>query len=329
MCLFSDAVSQRLFLRPVKVFLFIVFLFLGATAVAQLPVDSLQQNDSLTVVDSLRRIDSLQADSLAKISPPIRDSLHPVLQYSFTSDSFLYRKRLFFSFTNPVRYGISERQWEGKEIVFYAVVALLLLFAFIKNSFRRYLSDLFGSYFRTTVRQRQIKEQLLQNPFASLLFNAFFVLSGAVFSSLVFQHFALAGETPFWMLALYSAVALAIVYTGKFVVLKFFGWAFQVSNVTDTYIFIVFSTNKILGILLLPFIVLLGFTGGNVNAAAVTLSLLMVACLVAYRYFLSYISISRTIHINFFHFLLYLSAFEVLPLLLINKLLFLFLREIS
>jgi hypothetical protein len=35
------------------------------------------------------------------------------------------------------------------------------------------------------------------------------------------------------------------------------------------------------------------------------------------------------VQLNAFHFLLYLAAFEILPLLLINKLLFLFLREIS
>lgn len=328
MCRFFDAVLQQLFLRLVRCFLFIICLFLIVGVKAQTSADSLQV-DSVRAVDRLRILDSLQADSLAKIPPPKRDSLRPILQFPFASDSFLFQKRLFFSFTNPVRYSISEKRWEGKDVIFYTVVAVLLLFALLKNSFRRYVSDLFGSYFRTTVRQRQIKEQLLQNPLPSLLFNAFFVVNGALFLALVFQHFALAGETPFWMLALYGAAALAIVYAGKFVVLKFFGWAFQLSDLTNTYIFIVFSTNKILGIVLLPFVVLMGFTEGAVGAAAATLSLIVVAGLFAYRYFLSYISINRTTAVNFFHFLLYLAALEVLPLLLINKLLFVFLREIS
>ena len=55
---------------------------------------------------------------------------------------------------------------------------------------------------------------------------------------------------------------------------------------------------------------------------AVTLSVTLVLGLLAYRYFLSYVSIHRQIKINFFHFLLYLCAFEIAPLLLINKLLF-------
>ncbi len=310
--------------------LFILILFLGYRAQAQTPADSLRR-DSLQaarLADSLRRQEAI-ADSLSRVPPPIRDSIRPKLQFPFTSDSARFRKRLFFNFTNPVRYSISEREWEGKEVLFYTVVGLLLLFAIIKNGFRRYLPDLFGSYFRTTMRQRQVKEQLQQPPLASLLFNIFFVLSGAVFVSLLFDYFDVAAEQmPFWMLALYSALALVLIYAGKFVALKFFGWVFRMREATDTYIFIVFSTNKVLGILLLPFIILLAFTYGAVNTASVTLSLILVGGLFAYRFFLAYISINRTVRISFFHFLLYLAAFEVLPLLLINKLLFLFLREI-
>lgn len=306
-------------MRLVRIFWLIAFFVMSGRALAQTPVDSLQ------VADSLRRV---EADSLSRVPPPVRDSIRPVLRFPFTSDSFLYQRRLFFSFTHPVRYSISEKRWEGKEVIFYSVVTLLLLFAMIKNSFRRYLPDLFSSYFQTTMRQRQIKEQLLQNPLPSLLFNIFFLLSGALFLSLMLEHFALAHGAPFWLLALYCAAVLAVVYTGKFLFLKFFGWVFRFTEAANTYLFIIFSTNKILGILFLPFIILLGFTTGNVNAAAATLGLIVVACMFLYRYFLSYISVNRMIRIHFFHFILYLAAFEILPLLLINKLLFLFLREI-
>jgi hypothetical protein len=326
---------ERLFLRPVRSLLLLILLICGGTAGAQSSADSLlratdslRRIDSLRTIDSLQRLDSLQADSLAKVPPPIRDTLRPVLQHPFASDSFRFHGHPFFSFTSPVRYTISVREWQGKEVIFYSIIGLLILFALIKNNFRRYLSDLFSSYFRTTVRQRQIKEQLLQNPLPSLLFNIFFVLSGGLFVSLLVEHFSLAEDIPFWMLALYSAIALSVIYTGKFLLLKFFGWVFQLTEATDTYIFVVFSTNKVLGILLLPFTILLAFTSGSLSAAAATLSLLLVACLFAYRYFLAYISVNRSVPLNAFHFLLYLAAVEILPLLLINKLLFLFLREI-
>jgi hypothetical protein len=334
LCLSFDAVFERLFLRPVKFLLIIVFLVLTAAATAQVPVDSAVKRDSLQVnvplqlSDSLLRLDSLQADSLSRIVPPVRDTLRPALQYGFGSDSFLLRSRLFFNFTNPVRYTISEKQWQGKDPVFYAVVALVLIFALIKNSFSRYLSDLYSAYFRTTVRQRQIKEQLLQNPLPSLFLNVFFILSAGVFASLLVMQFGY-GRLPFALLVLYSMAGVAIVYGIKFLLLKFFGWVLQLSEATDAYLFVVFSTNKILGIFLLPFIILLAFSSGTTNTVALTLSVVGILALYAYRYFLAFISVNHFLRLNFFHFLLYLAAFEVLPLLLINKALFTILREIT
>jgi len=79
----------------------------------------------------------------------------------------------------------------------------------------------------------------------------------------------------------------------------------------------------------MPFLVMLAFTYGLINVIAMNLSIMVVIALYAYRFFLSYVSLRRQISISFFHFFLYLCAFEVVPLLLINKLLFRFLGETS
>ena len=104
---------------------------------------------------------------------------------------------------------------------------------------------------------------------------------------------------------------------------------FKLSYATDVYTFIVFTTNKVLGIALLPFLILLSFGSGELLHAAVVLSLIIVGALFLYRYFLSYVSLNRQVKINIFHFFLYLLAFEIVPLLLINKVLLQLLGENS
>lgn len=52
----------------------------------------------------------------------------------------------YFRFTNPGRYTISVRQWSGKEAAFYALIALLIFFAIIRNGFNRYISDLMKTF---------------------------------------------------------------------------------------------------------------------------------------------------------------------------------------
>jgi hypothetical protein len=123
----------------------------------------------------------------------------------------------------------------------------------------------------------------------------------------------------FWLLYFYCFIALAVIYLIKFLSLKFFGWLFNITATADGYIFIVFMINKIIGIYILPFLVLLAFTDNNVYDAAFIFSYLGVFALLAYRFILSYGLVQNEIRLNPFHFFLYLCAFEIIPLLLIYK----------
>lgn len=243
------------------------------------------------------------------------------------TDSFLYTQHPYFSFTNPMHYSVTIKQWQGKELIFYTLIGLLLFFALIRNGSSRYLTDLFQTYFRTSVRQRHQREQMVQSPISSFFLNLFFLMSAGMFIALLLQYFRLGIQFNFWLLFFYCFLGLIAIYTVKFISLKFFGWVFQISNVIDTYIFIVFSTNKVIGIFLLPFLVILSFTDGLFNQVAITLGITMVVALYVYRYFLSYVSVQQQLKMSFFHFVLYFTAFEIAPLLLINKLLFRILAE--
>jgi hypothetical protein len=283
------------------------------------------KRDSTFVADSIAARDSILKDSLAIAAS--KDYRPDLSLFKVQADTPVVAIQPFFRFTDPLRYSITIRKWQGKEAIFYSIIALLIFFALIKNGFGRYVDDLFKTYFRTTIKQKQTKEQLQQNPLPSLLLNLFYVLSTGMFLALLLQYFKLGLEYNFWLLYLYCILGLVTIYIIKFVTLKFFGWIFQVSESTDAYIFIVFATNKIIGMALLPFLVMLAFTYGIINQAAMSLSIMVVLALIVYRFFISYFSIRRQISIGFFHFLLYLFAFEVIPLLLINKVLFSFLGE--
>jgi hypothetical protein len=336
-----------------KILVFILLALCGFQAWTQ---DSSAQSDADTTVQSQvikrpvvkkptpRPTDSLLTDSTLVDSSLVTDSsaliidsallfgqdLRPTISlFRAHTDTINFAVNPFFSFTNPLRYSVTIKKWEGKEAIFYSILGLLIFFAFVKNGFSRYVSDLFKTYFRTTVKQKQTKEQLQQSPLPSLLLNVFFVLSIGMFLALLLQYFQLGLDLNFWLLYLYCILGLISIYLVKFISLKLFGWIFQVSESTDAYIFIVFATNKIIGIALLPFLVLLAFTYGMINEAAMSLSIMVIFALLAYRFFLSFLSIRRQLSVSFFHFLLYLFAFEIIPLLLINKLLFSFLGETS
>ncbi|MFN2456944.1 MAG: DUF4271 domain-containing protein [Chitinophagaceae bacterium] len=272
--------------------------------------------------DALKR-----ADTSLSVHPNQDSSGIAMHKPAINFDSILYSKHPFYRFTNPVQRVTSERTWQGKEVYFYITVALLIFFASVKNGFSKYLHDIFRLFFRATLRQRQIKDQLMQAPLPSLLLNIFFILSGALFLTLLFQRLGWGIEHGFLLLYLYCIAGLSGIYLVKFLTLRMCGWLFRLKGATDAYTFIVFTTNKIIGILLLPFIVLLIFTNGLMNQVVFTGCLLLIAAMFIYRFYLSYAAIHRLVKLNLLHFIIYLCAFEIAPLLLINKLLFTYFTE--
>src|SRR6476661_361946 len=247
------------------------YLFLFGIILAGLNVWSQEVNDSIPLTDTVATpIKTIRKPRQIVVAIPaqpdtaaITDAFLPnsrrdtiwAVHADYNSDSSKFNIHPYFQFANPTRHTISIKQWEGKEAIFYTLIGLLIFFAIIKNSFYRYIQDLFKIFFRTSVRQRQIKEQLVSSPLPSLLLNVFFLFSVGMFVALVLQDVGLGMQFNFWILLLYCIAALAAIYGVKFIIMKFIGWILQVSEASDGYIFIVFTTNKILGIALLPFII--------------------------------------------------------------------------
>lgn len=239
----------------------------------------------------------------------------------------LMKRHLYFGFSAPPATVHSDiRTVKGKEYLFYLLVSILLGYALLKRAFPKYFSDLFRLFFRTTLKQRQIKEQLMQTPLPSMLLNGFFVITGGLYSVFLLQHYRLEISGGFWAQFAWCCLGLSAIYLVKFLGLKFAGWLFNMMEAANNYIFIVFVVNKMLALLLLPFIILLAFTTGSVYDMAFILSLCLAGGFLTYRIILTFAGIRNQVKVNPFHFFLYLCAFEIAPLLLLYKGLLLFFR---
>lgn len=303
-------------------------MLLHQAVMAQVGADSLVAKDSLMAKDSVVIKDTVPAEypvskmpvSEQKINPDIMSAPPQLLMWE------VLKRNTYFGFSAPVQSAAVEktRQAEDKDLLFYMLVFLFITLAVLKNAFSKYFIDLFRLFFRTTLKQRQIREQLMQTPFPSLLLNGFFVLSAGLYLSFIVHHYRLAPDTNFWMIFLYACAGLSAVYLVKFAGLKITGWVFNMRELADGYIFIVFIINKMIGILLMPFLLLIAFSAGQVYFSGLLLSYCLVGGLLLYRFVLSFAAVRSGIRVNPFHFFLYLCAFEIIPLLLIYKGLLLF-----
>jgi hypothetical protein len=132
-----------------------------------------------------------------------------------------------------------------------------------------------------------------------------------------------------WQLMLYFSTALAVIYAGKYFLLRVFGWTLGMSSLTNAYIFTVFMVNKIAGILLLPILLLVSFPFLHYGSILIPFSLVLVLLLLFYRFMSSFQQVRNQIRLNIFHFFIYLCGFEIAPLLVSFKVLLIFVEQTS
>ena len=310
----------------------IIFFLFNSGIAAQSPLDTA----SGVAADTLLKKDSiLKRDTILQNLPVSRipDSLlHPKFKTDWGAlpaaelQKELLSQNIYFSFSQPLTRPPVEnvRQVRGNDLLFYFLIFLLLSMGTLKALFPKYFSDLFRLFFRTTLKQKQIREQLMQTPVPSLLLNVFFVLTAGLYACLLVKHYQLAPETDFWYLYALSCAGLSAVYLIKFIGLKISGWVFNMQEASSAYIFIVFVINKMLGIFLLPIILLLAYTVDNIYSTSFFLSFVLIGVMLLYRFLLSFAAVKTQIKLSPLHFFIYLCAFEIAPLLLIYKGLLLF-----
>ena len=303
-------------------------------------VNATQYDTSIVASDSL-----LVKDTLLIKYVPVIPTTFQIADASFIQNAqqnvadsnfnaLIIYKSFFKNKTNPFKlyftsaikasdtaiiYKIEQRfSLPNKDLLFYSIIILLFLYGFVNNVFPQYFPKLFNQFSQSSLRMMQHREQLLQNSLGSLIVNICFILSFTLMSTLlIFSSHLLA--LSFWEVYFYIAVFFMCLYLGKYVCLQFAGYIFNTRELVNTYIFVVFMINKVLGVLLVPFILILAFAKPVFYPYAIGGAATVALLLILYRYLFSLTSVRNKLHISSFHFFLYLCAFEILPLALLYK----------
>lgn len=206
---------------------------------------------------------------------------------------------------------------------FYLLVFLCLLLGLIRLSNPRYFQALFRAFWNPTLSNRQLKEQLEHATIPNLLMNLFFAMVAGAYLFCIVRAFAPKGEARLAPSLLLVALVggVIFVYLAKYLVIRFSGWAFRIESMTDHYIFNVFLINKIVAVILVPFVVLLAFSATAWVKPLIVVSAVLVGLLLLNRYTRSWQVFGSFFQYSRFHFFTYLCASEILPLAVLTKLL--------
>lgn len=202
---------------------------------------------------------------------------------------------------------------------FYLLCALCLMLGLIRYLEPRYFALLVGAY-RNPGTGRQWHEMLRAAALPNLGMNIFFAaVSGAYI-------YYLSGGANNQLLGVRAPLVLPLLITGmlvmyaaKYAVIRFSGWAFRLEGLADQYLFNVFLVNKIIGIVLLPFVVLIAFAGAEWLAPLGMVSGIVALALLSTRYLRSWPAFYTFFQGSKFHFFTYLCASEILPMAVLVK----------
>jgi len=291
-------------------------LFIGTSLLAQ------QKPDSTSIIDTTSMIpfaDSTITDSIQRAA----DSLLILQKKKSIRDTTSFKKFMTHPYlpmqTKP-SFRINELRiapnFDGR---FYLIIGMLFYLAFIKVTFPKYFSNVFQLIFQSPIRQKQTREQLQQNNLASLFSNILFILNASIFVSLIAIKNGWVDLTLYSCIA-YSVVGFTALYLFKFLFLWLSGWLFSQREAIGNYSFIVFLTNKVMGVFLIPAILLLAFSPLTVQDFAYNSALIIISILFVYRYLISFSIVRASLKVSAFHFFLYLCTCEVLPMLVLYKL---------
>ena len=314
----SDRVyfSHFNFILLKQVILFCCCLLFSVLLYAQLPGDSTigQQttlNDTLKK-DSTLKIDSITAKPLVIIATPL-SKYNQTIEYALSQNLYLNTS------SAPVSHSSKQMAVSFTDFIFYVILSTLLLLAFLRFFYTRYFNNLFRVFFNTSLRQSQLTDQLLQAQLASMLFNLFFVITGGLYIYFLLVHYKWVATDNAVLVIGASIFILTLIYLVKYLTLKFTGWLTGNKEVANTYLFIIFLINKILSVILLPFVILMAFAMPTLQSVAVTLSLLVIVLMFLLRFLRSFGLLQHKIKVSWFHFFLFIGGVELLPILLIYK----------
>ena len=209
-------------------------------------------------------------------------------------------------------------------VEFYLIIGLAVLLGLVKTSQPKYFADVWRAFINPTLGSRQLKDIIQSAMLPNLLMNLF---SSVVLAVYVYYFISLNVDWRFVSIPKALVVALLIlgtvlVYLSKYMFIQFTGWAFNIRPSAQQYNFNIFLNNKVLGMVLLPFLFCFAFLNAKWTSVLLVISFIILIYFFVNRYLRSWNVFAPFFLNSRFHFFMYLCAIEILPLAVLLKVVF-------
>lgn len=310
-------------LQTLNISLLIWFLALAITPITwaqELEEDSIHQNHSNTEEESFITHAGLEEQLMTTEQSDNEKKPQEIYYYNLND---LEEHLLLKQINTPPRINVEKiKLHDSLEIPFSIASVGLLVFSLIYYNNKGYVYHLFSAFRNPNLTQRKLKEMIQQDSLINGLFNFMAMCSLGIFTYINLQHWSYLPTHPFLKdhLLIFLILFFLISYTLKVGLNFLIGYVFDIQKEMSVYIFQILLTAKILGILLIPFSIVLYFSEGPYLDILSFASFFLIIVALTMKFLRSGFLFKAFLRFSKFHFILYLCASEILPFLIVLKL---------
>jgi hypothetical protein len=202
-----------------------------------------------------------------------------------------------------------------------SILICLLMFTWMKFFFNKYIIQVITALFNPSQLSRMFQDKNLVSDRLYMFLNLFFFLSGGLFLfQCIHLYFSEHVHVDDITLYLICIVALLSLFSIRYVLNSVLGFFINKKQLMKEYLHTVFMLYKFYGIILFPIVILIAYVQANAQTELMMFSFALLLITYLLRLFFGLHLLYKKGFLLFYT-ILYLCTIEILPLLLLYKLL--------
>ncbi len=212
-----------------------------------------------------------------------------------------------------------EKETNYRRFLFVSILIMFIILTLIVTIFRILIEKIWKAFLNDNLLNQLHREQSSGLALAYAMLYLLFFINGGLFAFLTARHFGISISSSNLYSLLMCMGGLAGFFVAKHFVLWLAGFIFPIGKEVDSYQFTIMIFNIVVGLFLVPVVLFIAYAPQSTTGIVVYGALGLLGLIYLFLALRGLFIANRFIVGNRFHFLLYLCAVEIAPLLAIYK----------
>jgi len=218
--------------------------------------------------------------------------------------------------TSPVLLGEDKGY---RRFLFITVLVMMIVLTLIFTLFRSIIGKAWQGFLNANILNQLYRERSLVTNIPYLILYGLFILNAGIFTLLLTKYFSVPLANSHIGSLLLCSGGIAGFFLMRHTLLNLIGYIFPIEKEAGAYSFSLTIFNIIMGLLLVPMILFIAYSPDPLAKTLIPIFLVMLLGMYLYLLLRGLLIANRYVLLHKFHFLLYICAVEIAPLIIVVK----------